>query len=107
MYRFDPSLLQVALASVAMLCGGFLAAWAVVRGEAGGRAGEGEAEGKAPGTGGSGGGTGGRGAATDADGDELSTRQKVILWTAAGAAALFLLWWATLSTGSGGAPRPL
>lgn len=92
MYSFDPTLVQIVLAAVATLCAGYVAAWAVIRGE--------DRDGEEP----------GRGIESRPEAGSaarpLETRQKVILWTAAAAAVLFLLWWATLSTGSGG-PRPL
>lgn len=84
MYLFDPTPLQIVLAAVAMVSAGFLAAWLVTAGEAGGE----ERAAADRGNGGSG-------------DDELATRKKAILWTAAAGAAVFLLWWATLSTGSG------
>lgn len=89
MYLFDPSLLQIVLAVVFALAAAFLAAWLVAAD--GGTSGE-------QGQGAGGRATGGPGE----DQEELEIRQKVIIWTAAGAALLFLLWWATLSTGSGG-----
>lgn len=90
MYRFDPTLVQIVLAAASMLCAGYAAAWAVIRGDD--RAGEETGQGVEY-----------RPEAGSAE-QPLEARQKVILWTAAGAAALFLLWWATLSTGSRGAP---
>lgn len=98
MYRFDPTFLQVVLAGAATLVVGYLAAWAVVGGERPARGGERTEE--------AGGGRRGRpGDPAGGDGDgELETRQKAILWTGAAVAVLFLLWWATLSTGSGGRP---
>lgn len=84
MYLFDPTSLQIALAAVATVSAGFLAAWLVTAGDAG-REERSAAD---------------RAEAGDGD-DELATRKKTILWTAAAGAAVFLLWWATLSTGSG------
>lgn len=83
MYLFDPTPLQIALAGVAMVSAGFLAAWLVTAGEGG------REERAAPDR------------AEESGDDELATRNKAILWTAAAGAAVFLLWWATLSTGSG------
>lgn len=84
MYLFDPTPLQIALAGVAMVSAGFLAAWLVTAGDGSRTASSGA----------------GGGGAAEEDG-ELATRKKAILWTAAAGAAIFLLWWATLSTGSG------
>lgn len=89
MYLFDPSLLQIVLAVVAALAAAYLAAW-LVTGTAGSVSTGEDDDGVPPEAG--------------PEGDELETREKVILWTAAGAALLFLLWWATLSAGSGGRP---
>jgi len=83
-YLFDPTPLQILLALVLALSAGFLAAWSVTG--AGGSDGTEETT---------------RRTAREEEPRELEPRQKVILWTAAGAALLFLLWWATLSTGSG------
>lgn len=90
MYLFDPSLLQIVMAIVAALAAAYLAAW-LVAGDAG-SAGPGE-------------GTPDGASGPPVDGrEELETRQTVIVWVAAGTALLLLLWWATLSTGSGGQP---
>lgn len=90
MYLFEPSLLQIVMAVVAALAAAFLAAWLVAG--AAGSAADGEDRGQ-------------RAAGPPGDEqEELDTRQTVIIWTAAGAGLLFLLWWATLSTGSGGQP---
>lgn len=88
MYLFDPTPLQIALAAVAMASAGFLAAW-LVSGDRGGRDGDPAGEGARP---------------EGAGDEELATLKKAILWTAAAGAAIFLLWWATLSAGSGGRP---
>lgn len=85
MYLFDPTPLQIVLALVLALAAGFLAAWSVTGADGSGE-GAGATTSRAAGTG---------------EQEELESRQKVILWTAAGAVLLFLLWWATLSTGSG------
>lgn len=90
MYLFDPSLLQVVMAIVAALAAAFLAAW-LAAGAAGSTGEAGGASDRAAGT-------------PDEEQEALDTRQTVIVWTAAGAAVLFLLWWATLSTGSGAQP---
>lgn len=89
MYLFDPSLLQIVMAVIAALAAAYLAAWLVTGTTGSVSTGEGGDE-AAPRPG--------------PEQEELEARQKVILWTAAGAALLFLLWWATLSTGSGGRP---
>lgn len=87
MYLFDPTLVEVVMAAVAMLAAAYLAAWAVTGGE-GATAPEDQAGGE-PGI---------------AETEELEVRQKVILWIAAAAVLVFLLWWASLSAGSGGGP---
>lgn len=89
MYLFDPSLLQIVMAIVAALAAAFLAAWLVTGAAGSTSGGEGAERTAGP---------------TEDEGEELETRQRVIVWAAAGAAVLFLLWWATLSTGSGGRP---
>lgn len=89
MYLFDPSLLQIVMAIVAALAAALLAAWLVTGAAGSPRGGEDAPEGNVD---------------PPPEGEELETRQTVILWAAAGAAVLFLLWWATLSTGSGGQP---
>lgn len=90
MYLFDPTLLQIVVGLVAALAAAFLAAWLVTGASGSGPAGK-EGGDDVP-------------ARPEPAQEELETRQKVVLWTAAGAALLFLLWWATLSTGSGGQP---
>lgn len=89
MFRFDPTLLQIALALGATLAAGFFAAWAVVGGgERETREGAGERSGEGP--------------ESSAGDRPLEPLQKAILWTLAVGAGLFLLWWATLSTSTGG-----
>lgn len=91
MYLFDPTPLQALLAVVLALAVGFLAAWAVTR-DGGDVAREGDPDARAPEAG---------------ETEELEPRQKAIVWTAAAAILLFLLWWATLSVSSGGRPAAL
>ncbi len=90
MYLFDPTLLQIVMAVVAALATAFLSAWLVAgaAGSAADREDGGERAAGQPGD----------------EQEELETRQSVIIWTAAGTGLLFVLWWATLSTGSGGQP---
>lgn len=87
MYRFDPTLLQIVLATVLALCVAFVAAWLVAA--AGGP--DGSAEGES-------------GTRSREGTDELDGRQKAILWTAAGTALVFLIWWASLPGPSSGGP---
>lgn len=91
MYLFDPTPLQIGLGVTLTLAVGFLAAWLVTRGGAASRPDEERGEGRS------------RPQASGEPG-ELEPRQKAVLWTAAGAVLLFLLWWATLSVSSGARP---
>lgn len=97
MYYFDPSLTAVLAAAAAVLAVSVGLSWLASPPEGAGGGEEGAAEGAA--------GAGREPAADGPDGgEELRPHQRFILWGLGAGLLVFLLWWATLSTGSRAAP---